>query len=148
MNIPIPFSYDMNLAKNFPLKDFLESKFYTKENQKRVYVTFESDRDYLLGNLQELADNLQVLRDHLKTPVSINISFRPKWYEASKGRDGTSQHCLGNAADIVAKGHTPKQVADAIEELVKKGKMKDGGLGRYSTFTHYDVRDWSARWSG
>lgn len=145
MNIPIE---DSKLTNNFKLEEFLESKFYNETLQKEVYVSFESDKDYLLSNLRELAKNLQVLRDELGTVVSINISYRPKWYEVSKGRSGNSQHCLGKAADIVVKGKTPAQIADIIEKLIKEGKMKDGGLGRYSTFTHYDVRDWSARWSG
>jgi hypothetical protein len=44
------------------------------------------------------------------------------------------------------KGHTPKQVADAIEFLINQGKMREGGLKAYGTFTHYDIRGTKARW--
>jgi len=43
-------------------------------------------------------------------------------------------------------GMTPQEVADLIEELISQGKMKEGGLGRYNTFTHYDIRGYNARW--
>ena len=35
---------------------------------------------------------------------------------------------------------------DTIERLIREGKMEDGGMGRYSTFVHYDVRGSRARW--
>ena len=40
---------------------------------------------------------------------------------------------------------TPSVVQDAIEQLQKDEKIKQGGLGRYSVFTHYDIgkyRNW------
>ena len=53
---------------------------------------------------------------------------------------------MGNAADIVVQGMTPKKVAQFIENLIKEGKMKQGGVGIYDTFTHYDIRGVRARW--
>jgi hypothetical protein len=41
---------------------------------------------------------------------------------------------------------TPDEVADTIELLIAEGKMEQGGLGRYDTFTHFDVRGSKARW--
>ena len=31
---------------------------------------------------------------------------------------------------------------------IKEGKMKKGGVGLYTTFTHYDVRGFNRRWYG
>lgn len=134
------------LTTNFSLWEFLESRFFTPDQQAKVYRDYSANEHLLRPEMEKLAKNLQVLRDWLGASVSINISYRPKWYEIEKGRSGNSQHCLGRAADIVVKGYTPEQVQDAIEQLIEDGKMKEGGLGRYDTFTHYDVRPNKARW--
>ena len=52
------------------------------------------------------------------------------------------------AADIKVSGMSPKEVKAAIVHLIKEGKMKSGGVGLYTTFTHYDVRGRNARWYG
>lgn len=137
----------MQLTKNFKLIEFLSSDFYDDNSQLRVYEDALSN-DSITDNLQELAENLQVLRDHLGTEINVNIAFRPQWWELKKGRSGNSKHCLGQAADITAKGKKPSEVHAAIELLISKGKMKQGGLGKYNTFTHYDIRGTKARWNG
>lgn len=135
----------MILTKNFRVKEFITSRFYSKKQQKQVVKDFYKDSE-LLVNAKELAYNLQVLRDYLGASVTINIAYRPKWYEIFKGRSGTSQHCYCKAADITAKRYTPLEVYKAIEHLISIGKMKKGGLGKYNTFTHYDIRGYNARW--
>lgn len=137
----------MQLTKNFNIDEFICSKFYDQHQQNRVVRDFYDDKE-LLYNVTKLAIQLQVLRDYLNASISINISYRPKWYELSKGRSGNSQHCLGKACDIKVKGHTPKQVREAIEFLISEGCMLQGGLGsrKYKNFTHYDIRKTRARW--
>lgn len=135
----------MKLTTNFSLKEFIISKFYSKKQQKQVFKDFNKDSD-LLVNAKELASNLQVLRDYLNAKITINIAYRPKWYELFKNRSGKSQHCFCKAADIKVKGYTPFEVYDIIEYLISIGKMKQGGLGKYNTFTHYDIRGFKARW--
>lgn len=137
---------DEQLTPNFALYEFLESRFFTESEQERLYREFASYG--VLNHIQTLADNLQVLRDWLGCPISINIALRPKWYELSRGRTGKSKHVLGMAADIVASRYSPEQVNEAIEQLIEDGKMLEGGLGSYSTFTHYDIRRTKARWQG
>lgn len=137
----------MVLTKNFILDEFIDSNFYNKHQQEDVWDDYEFNAEELEPNVKELAKNLQVLRDEVKVPVYINIAYRPTWWEHQQGRSGRSQHTLCKAADIVVEGMTPKEVADKIEELIKAGDMKEGGLGRYNTFTHYDIRDYKARWN-
>jgi uncharacterized protein YcbK (DUF882 family) len=50
------------------------------------------------------------------------------------------------AADITTKNKTPKQLAAIIEKLIAQKKMKQGGLGIYAGFIHYDIRGAKARW--
>lgn len=93
-----------------------------------------------------LAQNLQVLRDYLNSVITINSGYRtPEYNDLINGAD-KSKHKEALAADIVAKGYTPKKVADAIEYLISIGKMTEGGIGRYKTFTHYDPRGTKSRW--
>jgi uncharacterized protein YcbK (DUF882 family) len=136
----------MRLTNNFKLSEFLESRFFSEDQQARVIQDFEKNKKELLPKLQKLANNLQVLRDHLNASISINIAYRPKWYEILMDRSGDSKHCLCEAADITAQGYTPAQVHAKIEELINSGDMLQGGLGSYSTFTHYDIRKTKARW--
>jgi len=129
----------MQLTKNFKLDEFLNSKFYDIDDQCEVFNSYEESSDILFCNIERLARNLQVLRDYLKKPIKINIAYRPVWYELKQGRPGTSQHCLGFAADIKVKGVKPHKVHAAIEHLILNGEMEQGGLGKYDTFTHYDI---------
>jgi uncharacterized protein YcbK (DUF882 family) len=136
---------DKKLTENFMLSEFLESRFFDMQTEKRVIEIYENSES-LKYSLQKLANQLQILRNELDVPVSINIAFRPVFYELSKGRDGGSQHTLCKAADITAEGCKPKYVTAKIEELISSGDMLQGGLSAYSTFTHYDIRKTRARW--
>ena len=101
----------------------------------------------LIGNLKELAENLQVLRDYLGVPVQVTGSgYRTPTHNKRVGGAPKSLHLEAKAADINAKGYTPKQLYNAIEKLIAEGKMKQGGLGLYPTFVHYDIRGIKARW--
>ena len=126
------------LTKNFNLSEFLYSKWFDKETQAKVIMLY-NETNSIQHNIQKLANQLQTLRNELGVPVIINIAYRPVFYEVSKGRDGTSQHTKGKAADITAQGLKPKYVAAKIEQLISSGDMLQGGLGVYPTFVHYDI---------
>jgi uncharacterized protein YcbK (DUF882 family) len=100
----------------------------------------------VLSNITELAKNLQVLRDALNKSISITSGYRSPKYNAKIGGVKNSQHVKGTASDIQIKGMTPKEVALVIEGLIESGKMKQGGIGVYPNFTHYDCRGVKARW--
>jgi len=57
------------------------------------------------------------------------------------GGSVNSQHIVCRAADIKVEGVAPDRVADFCEIL-----LANGGVGRYPTFTHLDVRGHKARW--
>lgn len=124
----------MKLTKNFSRQEF-DCKDGTKIP------------DSLLSNVTELAENLQVLRDYLNTPISITGSgYRTVSHNKKVGGATNSQHLYAKAADINAKGLTPKELFKVIENLISLGKMKQGGLGLYKNFVHYDIRGTKARW--
>jgi uncharacterized protein YcbK (DUF882 family) len=100
----------------------------------------------VLPNIIELAKNLQVLRDALGKSITITSGYRSPEHNAKVKGAKNSQHVKGTAADIKVKGMTPKEVALVIEGLIASGKMKEGGIGIYPTWIHYDIRKTKARW--
>lgn len=103
----------------------------------------------VLENIKLLANELQKIRDYFDASVSIISGYRsPEYNDHEMKPRGAkySQHKLGKAADIVVRDFTPDQVADQIERMINEGILKQGGLGRYNTFTHYDIRGEKARW--
>jgi uncharacterized protein YcbK (DUF882 family) len=103
----------------------------------------------VLENIKLLAKQLQVIRDYVEEPISINSGFRCKTHNSRIGSNNTSQHILGKASDITIKSFTPNEVADIVENMLTNEVLPSfyiGGLGRYNTFTHLDIRDYKARW--
>lgn len=127
----------MKLTKNFKRSEF-ECKDGTPMTENQ------------LKNIQELAKNLQVLRDELDKPINITNAYRSRSHNQAIGGSKFSQHVLGKAADIYVEGYTPKELAKVIEGLIKDEKMSEGGIGIYSNnnFVHYDIRRTKARWNG
>ena len=99
-----------------------------------------------LPNVIQLANNLQVLRDFIKKPITINSGYRSPKHNVKIGGVKNSQHLVAKASDIRVEGITPKELAKVIESLIKDGKMQQGGIGVYPTFVHYDIRGTKARW--
>ena len=99
------------------------------------------------GNVQQVMNNLEVLRTELENnSITINSGYRTPAYNQSIRGASQSRHMCGQAADIRVSDHTPTEVADTIETLITSRRMRQGGLGRYSSFVHYDVRGTRARW--
>lgn len=100
----------------------------------------------VLPNIIELAKNLQVLRDAVNKSISITSGYRSPEHNSKVKGAKNSQHVKGTAADIKVAGMTPKEVALVIEGLVESGKMKQGGIGIYPSWVHYDIRGKKSRW--
>lgn len=134
------------MTKNFKLEEFIYSRFYASAGVQDKVIESYQQNTAIQDNLQTLAEQLQVLRDEIDKPIQINIAYRPYWWEKLRGRKGTSQHCLGKAADIAVKGMGTHELHKEILKLIQQGKMINGGLGLYNTFVHYDIRPYPARW--
>ena len=126
---------DKQLTKNYKLSEF--------KCRDGTWVP-----DELLENVQFLAENLQVLRDKIDMPITVISGYRSPKYNRKIGGARKSQHMKAKAGDIIVRGMKPDDVRAEILALIKEGKMVKGGVGRYTTFTHYDTRGWNARWSG
>src|SRR5690606_13785286 len=98
----------MQLTKNFSLAELAT----TTTGLRNVPTTSE------LAHLQMLTRNiLQPLRDALGTPVLVNSGFRSAAVNKAVGGAATSQHRLGQAADIRVNGMTSAQLARRIAEM-------------------------------
>lgn len=93
----------------------------------------------LMDNVRELAEQLEVLRAAIGKPIRIVSGYRSPAHNAKVGGAKSSQHMLAKAADIRVLGMVPAQVKAAILRLIKAGKMRDGGIGIYPTWVHYDT---------
>lgn len=119
-------------------KDFSKSEFDSKDGAEMPLDVF--------FNVMHLAKNLQVLRDYLKRRVIITSGYRSPEHNLAVGGVPGSKHPLGEAGDIKVEGMKPAAVHACIEYLISIGKMKQGGLGIYDGFVHYDIRGTKARW--
>ena len=115
------------ISKNFRVREFR-----CQDGSDVVFI--ESD----------LVDILQKIRDHFGKAVTINSAFRTASHNKKVGGATYSQHLYGKAADIKVSGVAPSKVAEYVETLMPN----TGGIGRYSTFTHVDVRATKSRWNG
>jgi peptidoglycan hydrolase-like protein with peptidoglycan-binding domain len=93
------------------------------------------------GISSELVERLEQLREMIGKPINITSGYRTPEYNKKVGGASKSQHLYGRAADITVSGMSADRVAELADSL-----FKDGGLGRYSSFTHVDVRGYYARW--
>jgi uncharacterized protein YcbK (DUF882 family) len=102
--------------------------------------------DFAKKNIAELAENLQVLRDVVGR-LDLTNAYRCKEHNADVGGATNSQHLKGKASDVKSKTVKPKEMAQIINDLMKNESFKLGGIGKYNTFTHVDIRGTRARWS-
>ena len=100
----------------------------------------------VLENVIKLAANIQIIRDEIGCALHVNSAYRSPAHNKAIGGVKNSQHLLGKASDLTSRNHTPKQLYDVIESLIKEGKVSEGGLGLYNSFVHYDIRGTKARW--
>lgn len=112
------------LSKNFKVREF-------KCNDGSD-VVFVSD---------ELVKVLQQIRDHFGKAVNINSGYRTPSYNKKVGGATYSQHMYGTAADISVTGVSPSEVYKYADSILPKS----GGVGKYDTFTHVDVREVKSR---
>ena len=100
----------------------------------------------VLENVKELAESLQIIRNKLRKSIKVNSGYRCTEHNRNVGGSPNSQHLLGKASDIVISGKKPSETYDFINKLMGLDMIKVGGLGKYNTFTHYDIRGYNARW--
>lgn len=118
---------EVKLSENFKVKEFAST-----DGADPIFIA------------PELINMLQRIRSHFNRPITINSGYRTHTRNTAVKGAKNSQHLYGTAADIAVSGISPKDVANYAETLLPN----TGGIGRYSTFTHIDVRREKSRWNG
>ena len=148
----------MRLTKNFILSEF-------------DYNDGTAVPEMYIKNVHRLANELQSIRNHINIFLNFGVKKKIEYYIdiISGYRTPTHNYNCGGAKN----SFHPKAMAgdykvyylkkrllrkvkrvyvdatkiyDITLYLINAGKIKDGGLGKYKTFTHYDIRDVRARW--
>lgn len=114
----------MQLTANFSLAEL------TVTDQNMPNVPNEAE----VASLRSLAEMiLQPLRDALGKPVRVNSAFRSEAVNRAVGGTATSQHRLGQAADIHVPGMTSVEVAKTIVAL---GLPFDQVIEEFGSWVH------------
>lgn len=119
------------LTKNFSLHEFLVS-----QTAERNGIDMTPNAQ-VIANLTRLCCNiLQPLRIHFETPIVITSGYRPREVNRLIGGASTSQHLVGQAADIVIPGHTIDQI---YKDLFMLSLPFDQMINEYGKWIHISV---------
>ena len=84
--------------------------------------------------LQALVEDiLQPLRDAVGVPVNVTSGYRSPAVNRAVGGSRTSQHVLGEAADIVVAGMAPRAVC---QKIIDMGLPFDQLIQEFGRWTH------------
>lgn len=99
----------MTLSEHFTLDEMTLSQ---------AAVRFGLDNepgDRQIEHLRALCENvLEPLRDMVRRPIIVSSGYRSKAVNARVGGSPASQHCRGEAVDIVVPGMAPADLVDII----------------------------------
>lgn len=95
------------------------------------------------ANCQKLMNLLEEIRAACgNRAITVTSGYRTESYNKKVDGAKQSQHLYAAAADIKVSGKSASEVYKLCDRLVGSR----GGVGKYSTFTHVDVRGHKARW--
>ena len=80
-----------------------------------------------------------MLRYLIGKPIIVNSGYRSTEYNKKIGGAINSYHVKGQAADIRVEGLNSKVLYLVIINLINAKLMKNGGVGLYNDFVHYDT---------
>lgn len=93
------------------------------------------------GNVQALMNELEKIRKVWGKPITVISGYRTTKYNTQCGGAKASQHLKANAADIIVAGIAPSVVYAQLDKM-----YPNQGLGKYASFTHFDLRGKRSRW--
>lgn len=118
------------LSKNFDWREFEKSDTAT-----RLHIVNTINDWEVRYNIKALVEDvLQPLRDAWGGPLFINSGYRCLELNKAVGGVPTSQHCLGECADV---GCTDPY---ALAKLVKKMRLDFDQMGVYASFVHLSYK--------
>lgn len=122
----------MKLSEHFSLEELTVSESAARKGLDNT------PNSVVLDNLKKLAEWLEAFRALINKPVSINSAYRSPEVNASVGGSKTSQHCLGQAADIRVKDMSPDEV---VKFIILSGLPYDQVIREFDSWTHISISD-------
>lgn len=115
---------------------FRFSEFTKSDVASRYHITNAITSWEVRDNIIALVENvLQPLRDAWEKPLFINSGYRCLELNKKVGGVPTSQHVLGQAADVGCSDPL------ALARLAKKMKLPYDQMGVYPTFVHFSYSE-------
>lgn len=98
--------------------------------------------EWIESRLKPLCQNLEILKLSLGSfPIKINVGYvSPEYYKKNFLKEDLL-YSEGIAVCLSLASHDLKDIYKTIEELIKIGKMKEGGLQLFSQGVYYDISD-------
>lgn len=135
----------MRLTDHFSLAEFAQPA-------RHGFQSEPYPREWVNDRLLPLCAALELIRDALRSPITVLSGYRSEAYNRCPAVRGArnSQHVQGRAADIRVPGIAPEAVHEVALVLHEHGTIRLGGLGLYPSWCHVDIRPGKrlARWTG
>jgi len=94
-----------------------------------------------------LVEHLEAVRSALGVPLMVLSGCRCAAHNAAVGGARSSQHLLGNAADLTCELPLARLYAEVLLRIFAVDKSRFGiGVYRDQNFIHFDTRRRHARW--
>lgn len=119
------------ISRNFRFSEFTKSDVASRYHITNAITSWEV-RDNIIALVENV---LQPLRDAWEKPLFINSGYRCLELNKKVGGVPTSQHVLGQAADVGCSDPL------ALARLAKKMRLPFDQMGVYPTFVHFSYSD-------
>lgn len=119
------------ISRNFSWGEFTKSDVASRYHITNAITSWEV-RDNIIALVENV---LQPLRDAWEKPLFINSGYRCLELNKKVGGVPTSQHVLGQAADVGCSDPL------ALARLAKKMRLPYDQMGVYATFVHFSYSD-------
>jgi hypothetical protein len=120
-----------------------EEVFFRGARDARLQLNTDPPRS-LWPSLLAVVRVADEARHRLGRPLRINSGYRSPAYNRAISGSSASIHMRGGALDLSG---SPATLHKILTQLRKEGFFK-GGIGKYRTFCHVDVRGKNADWQG
>jgi hypothetical protein len=120
-----------------------EEVFFRGARDARLQLNTDPPRS-LWPSLLAVTKVADEARHRLGRGLRINSAYRNAAYNKAIGGASASIHMRGGALDLSG---SPATLHRILTEMRREGLFR-GGLGRYKTFVHVDVRGRNADWVG